>query len=370
MAPKPLPFLCFSLLLLLQLHFSAAQGVVKGGYWFPESEFPLSDIDSTLFTHLFCAFADLDTQTNQVVVSSANVASFSNFTTIVQLKNPSVITLLSIGGGNAPSSTFAAMASQSSSRATFIDSSISLARSYGFYGLDLDWEHQTMDSEMASLALLLEEWRTAIDAEATNSGLTPLILTAAFPYTPRINSVVYPSASISSSLDWVNVMAYDIFAPDPSPITRSRAALYDPNSEVSVSYGVELWIQSGVPSTQLVLGFPFYGYAWVLVNANDNGLFAPSTGPDTAVGASDGTIGYDQITAFISQNSATTVFNSTFVVDYCYAGTTWIGFDGTQTISTKVSFAKANGMLGYFAWHVGVDSNWVLSQTASQAWGA
>lgn len=216
---------------------------------------------------------------------------------------------------------------------------------------------------MASLALLLEEWRTAIDAEAANFGLTPLILTATFPCTPRINSVVYPSASISSSLDWVNVMAYDIFAPDPSPITRSRAALYDPNSEVSVSYGVELWIQSGVPSTKLVLGFPFYGYAWVLVNANDNGLFALSTGPDTSVSASDGTIGYDQITAFVSQNSATIVFNSTFVVDYCYAGTAWIGFDGTQTISTKGSFAKANGMLGYFAWHVGVDSNWVLSQT-------
>ncbi|CAK9177364.1 unnamed protein product [Ilex paraguariensis] len=89
----------------------------------------VSDIDSTLFTHLFCAFADLDPQTYRITVSSSNNAQFSQFTKTVQLKNPSVQTLLSIGGGNSDKAAFASMASNSASQKTFTDSSINLARS-------------------------------------------------------------------------------------------------------------------------------------------------------------------------------------------------------------------------------------------------
>ncbi|KAF7152054.1 hypothetical protein RHSIM_Rhsim01G0041800 [Rhododendron simsii] len=94
----------------------------------PDSGLAASDIDSTLFTHIFCAFADLDSNTNQVTISSSNNAQFSQFTKTVQLKNPSVKTLLSIGGGSADKTAFASMASQLASRKSFIDSSINLAR--------------------------------------------------------------------------------------------------------------------------------------------------------------------------------------------------------------------------------------------------
>jgi GH18 family chitinase len=35
------------------------------------------------------------------------------------------------------------------------------------------------------------------------------------------------------------------------------------------------------------------------------------------------------------------------------------------SISTKVTYAKGKGLLGYFAWHVGADKNFALSQTGS-----
>ncbi|CAI9783083.1 unnamed protein product [Fraxinus pennsylvanica] len=124
---------------------------------------------------------------------------------------------------------------------------------------------------------------------------------------------------------------------------------------------------AGVRATKLVLGMPFYGYAWRLVNANNHGLLAPANGPASA---DNGAMGYRQIKNFIAQNKAVTVYNSTIVTNYCYAGTTWIGFDDTQTIAAKVSYAKQKGLLGYFAWHVGVDNNWALSQQAKQSWGA
>ncbi|CAK9136608.1 unnamed protein product [Ilex paraguariensis] len=366
MATKTLLFLFLSLFSLLQQNVSTAQNV-NAGYWFPDSGLAASDIDSTLFTHLFCAFADLDSQTYQVTVSSSNTSPFSLFTQTVQLKNPSVQTLLSIGGGNSDTTVFASMASDSTSRKAFIDSSIKLARDYGFLGLDLDWEYPQSALDMANLGLLLNEWRAAVATEAGNSGKPPLLLTAAVSYAPTVNGLNYPIQSISNGLDWINLMAYDFYDPTRSDVTRSHAALYDPTGQVSGSYGIGAWIQAGISANKLVFGFPFYGYAWLLVNANNHGLYAPANGP---VGSGNGAITFQQIEAFITNNKATTVYNGTIVSDYCYAGTTWIGYDDTQTISTKVLYAKQRGLLGYFAWHVAADNNWVLSQQAQQAWGS
>lgn len=334
---------------------------MKGVYWFPDSGVAPSDIDSTLFTHLFFAFADLDNSTNQVVVSSANMPAFTSFTSTVQQKNPSVKTLMSIGGGSSRREDFASMASQASSRKAFIDSSISIARTNSYSGIDLDWEYPDTADNMINFGTLLSEWRAAVAAEAQSSGDAALILTAAVYYSPTTYySSTYPVTSMSESLDWVNLMAYDFYGPGWSTVTGPPAALYNPGNQVSGDNGVKAWIQAGMPAAKLALGFPFYGRAWQLADANDHGFFAPTTG---AAISSDGAIVYNKIKPFISENAATTVYNSTVVSNYCYSGTVWIGYDDTESISAKVSYAKENGLLGYFAWHAGADDNWVLSQT-------
>ncbi|XP_057767872.1 class V chitinase-like [Salvia miltiorrhiza] len=367
MAPSTKALLFSALSIFQLLHLSAAQAAVNGGYWFPESGFPAANINSTLFTHLFCAFANLDPSTYQVTVSSSNTASFSQFTATVQSKNSAVKTLLSIGGGSANRTVFSNMASQPASRTSFINSSIKLARSYGFWGVDLDWEYPQTSADMTNMGTLISEWRRAIAADAQASGKPPLLLTAAFYFSPNLNGLIYPAQSINASLDWVNVMAYDFYDPSWYRFTNSHSMLYDPSGQVSGSAGISAWIQAGVSAKKLALGVPFYGYAWLLANANNHGVLAPATGP---AGPDSGAMGYNQIRSFIAQNNAPVVYNATIVTNYCYSGTTWIGYDDTQSIAAKVSYAKQRGLLGYFAWHVGVDNNWALSTQAKQSWGA
>lgn len=221
----------------LLLSSSSAQSVVKASYWFPGSEYPVTDIDSSLFTHLFCAFADLNAQTNQVTIASANQQKFSTFTQTVQRRNPYVKTLLSIGGGAADKTAFASMASNPASRKSFIDSSIRLARSNGFHGLDLDWEYPSSATEMSNFGTLLREWRSAVVAEASSSGRQRLLLAAAVFYSNNYYSVLYPVQAVADSLDWVNLMAYDFYGPGWSRVTGPPAALYDPsNAGTSLTY--------------------------------------------------------------------------------------------------------------------------------------
>lgn len=363
MASKTIPVLLSLLFLLLNLHISTEQTtVVKAAYWFLGSGLPVSSINSSLFTHLFCAFADLNSTTYQATISSSNSAQFSTFTSTVQQKNPSIKTLLSIGGGGANSSVFAAMASQPARRKSFIDSSIRLARINNFHGLDFDWEYPSTTTEIANFGTLLTEWRAAVANESQTTGRVALLLTAAVFRSSDYYSLPQPVLKISNSLDWINVMAYDLYGPGWSPsFTAPPAGLYNGTaSQINGDAGIRAWIQSGCPANKIVLGMPFYGYAWRLVNSNNNGLFAPANG---AAISTYGDVSYGQIKSFIANNSAPCVFNGTVVTDYCYSGTTWIGYDDVRSVSTKVGYAKGKGLLGYFAWHVGADSNWVLSQT-------
>ncbi|KAK6783544.1 hypothetical protein RDI58_016998 [Solanum bulbocastanum] len=99
--------------------FSNGQNItIKGGYWLRESELSLDKIDLTPFTRLFCGFADINSQTNQLILTSPN-SSFIQFTSIVQQKNPSAKTLLSIGGGGANKTTYGVMATIPNSRKKF-----------------------------------------------------------------------------------------------------------------------------------------------------------------------------------------------------------------------------------------------------------
>ncbi|KAK7843950.1 class v chitinase [Quercus suber] len=167
---------------------------------------------------------------------------------------------------------------------------------------------------------------------------------------------------MENNLDWITVMAFDIGAPTWKPnLTEAPAALYNPFSEVSGDSEISSWIRAGFPARKIVFGLPYYGYAWKLKDANNHGFLAPANGADITA---DGALGYTHIrNRIIGQGGAITAFNYTFASDYCYNGTTWVGYDDVKSILAKILYAKGKGLLGYFTWRVGLDDNWTLSKT-------
>lgn len=161
--------------LLVSPDFFLAGAVVRGGYWL--QDLPLVNINFNYETHVYYAFAGLDPSSYQVVAPTTDNGQYATFVATAKSSNPSVVTLLSIGGGAANFTTFGEMVSTSTRRQAFIDSSISLARQYSYEGLDLDWESPQSQTEMENLALLLQEWRAAAHTEAQSSGNTELLLT-------------------------------------------------------------------------------------------------------------------------------------------------------------------------------------------------
>ncbi|KAG7965572.1 hypothetical protein I3843_08G007500 [Carya illinoinensis] len=251
-------------------HHPRSSPVIKAAYWPSFDAFPASAIDTSYFTHLYSAFL-----LPEPITYKLNVTQFD------QVKIPELMG----GGGNDPI-VFSRMASSWATRKTFIDSTIEVARKYGFHGVDLDWEFPANEEDMSNLALLYKQWQEALVDEARTCGKSHLLLTSAVYYASKFTDVPrsYPTYAITRYVDWVTLL--------------------DPNTNLSTIYGIGSWIQSGVPPSQLVMGLPLYGRTWTLQDPDTNGIGAPALGPWLGGGVT-GILNYDQIFDFNRWNNPT-----------------------------------------------------------------
>ncbi|KAJ6296203.1 hypothetical protein OIU78_024108 [Salix suchowensis] len=298
---------------------------IKAAYWPSWSKtFPPSAIDTTLFTHILYAFLVPSNVTFKFEVSDSTASLLENFTGTLHRENPPVKTLVSFGGGGSDPKLFARMASNKGSRNIFIDSAIEVARTYGFDGMDLDWEFPKNPEEMAGLGQLFKEWRVAIKKEAKSTHRSPLLLTAAVYFLRRL-SMEWKLPEVSSG------------------IHRQKL-------------GLETWWSWACPCT---------GGRGNLKDPKVNGIGAPAT----AVGpGDDGVLIFSEVEKFNRENGATVVYDAKTVSTYSHAGTSWIGYDDSQSTTVKLEFAQAHGLRGYFFWALSYDREWEISKQASRTW--
>ncbi|XP_042963231.1 class V chitinase-like [Carya illinoinensis] len=245
----------------------------KAGYWFSTFELQVADIKSNHFTHLYAGFAKVQypipphQKNDDVIKFPDNSGRFESFSETVKGTNPRVKALLSIGGDEGPniSSAIASVARDAKLREAFINRSIQLARENKYDGLDLCWLYPSNAEQMHLFALLLEEWRQAINdekAKQTNN-YEKLLLTAAVFHQPVIhgtdgNNIDYPCQAISKYLDWINVLTIDFDTPSPS---NSPGKTGPVDAWLSCGKaGIDDWIKREAPTENLVLGLPFHGY--------------------------------------------------------------------------------------------------------------
>ncbi|HEX9007558.1 MAG TPA: glycosyl hydrolase family 18 protein [Bacteroidota bacterium] len=217
-------------------------------------------------------------------------------TTLVPLAHRhGVRVMLSLGGWE-DSGDFPEVASTAPLRAAFAHACTDAVRTYGFDGIDIDWEfpgytaHNGTPADRDNCTALFRAVKDSLAAEEKTSG-RHLLLSAALP-AGGPNLAGFDVAALGGLLDMFNIMTYDFYGPWDS-LANHNAPLY-PSQGADTTRCVDAAFRlfstaCGIPPARINLGVPFYGHTFTHCTA----LNSRHTGSDTVHFSTKGAFYYD-----------------------------------------------------------------------------
>ncbi|WP_242617942.1 glycoside hydrolase family 18 protein [Edaphobacter modestus] len=222
-----------------------------------------------------------------------------------------------------------------------------------FDGIDVDWEFPH-EPDAANFQALLREFRRQMNAVRP-----ALKLTIAVGHTPHM----YPGtdvAAVASLVDQVGLMTYDFIGPwsDTTGLLAPLSAAPDFDGG-TVARSIEAWRQSGVPTSKLLMGVPFYAYGWHQVSDDAHGLFQEGQGIH-------GDRPYPYIQGLIEHS---TVYRDPISqAPWLFDGDVFWTYEDPVSIAYKAGFARDQRLGGVMIWELGEDdASAVLLRAAHRA---
>ena len=257
---------------------------------------------------------------------------------------PELKLLLFIGGWGANGDGFSEMAKDPDKRALFCSECLRICNEYNFDGVDIDWEYPTYaakdgdhyngaDShDTENFTILMQELRRTL-------GPYRLISYAASDSGQYIDN-----DDVLEWVDYINVMTYSMGNPPyhNSPLYRSSLTRSRSGEE-----SIEIFHTQGVPYNRMNYGLAFYGHA--------DGTIYPSSMPyNKIVEALTGEVDGKSVAGYNIRHWDATGKN-VYLGDS--NGTMYASYEDTESLSYRVAFVKAKGMLGAFSWEYREDDN-------------
>lgn len=253
--------------------------------------------------------------------------------------------LVSIGGGDGiEGPRFNKMAQSETTRQAFVTNVHDFLVTYGYDGVDIDWEVPNY-VDTANCTTLMQELRNGLPS--------PWLISMAVTADPRNYGQGLDIPALAPILDFMNVMTYDYYGTWSgatglvSPLLQDPA---DPSQAGSVKTSMDLYANTyGVPLSEMNIGTPFYGYEW-------DGIDALWAGCSTCASASWNYGTY--IKQRINQQGWTSNFDTAAQAPYL-TNTSIPGlltYDGVPSTSRKVHYVmKTRGFGGVFMWELSAD---------------
>ncbi|KAH8799635.1 glycoside hydrolase family 18 protein [Xylogone sp. PMI_703] len=315
--------------------------------WEPE------DIDPTLWTHLNYGFALIDANYEIAQMNSWDTDYYTRFTGL-KAKNGALQCFISVGGWSAGGQIFSEMTSTSANRAKFIQSAIKLMQTYGFDGIDIDWEYPAasdrggVPADTENFVTFLSELRAACSTTYEIS----LTLPSSYWYLQGFD------VKVMEYVDWANFMAYDIHGTWDGASQWTSAIVQPHTNLTEIAEGLDLLWRNNVDPAKVVLGLAFYGRAFTLSDPGCTKVDCPfSSGgnPGECTGTA-GILSNAEIQRIITANSLTPTLDTTAGVKYmAWDSNQWVSFDDPDTYKLKKAFANGLCLGGTMAWALDLD---------------
>jgi chitinase len=331
----------------------------------PVSQIPAASIDDLIY-----AFGEPD---DAGVCTPPTAAQAGTFAALRGLRkqHPGLRLLVSIGGWDeAPQYSDIALTARSRSR--FAASCIqAFLVGQGFDGIDLDWEfpvhggmNRSRPQDRADATALVREFRRQLDTLGRRNHRHYLLTVATPAGTWQQGGAYsvsdsYDLAALARSVDWLNVMTYDmntIFSPLSGFNTPLEADPHDltpepQRSSDNLTSAVSFYEAHGVPADKIMLGVAFYGRGFEGVSAQHAGLYSKytTTYPETPWKTIESQFlsSHDWVRHWSPTAQAPWIYNTGQHIFFTY--------DDPRSLGIKADFARRARLRGVMIWVLGED---------------
>ncbi|CAK7203033.1 hypothetical protein SEUCBS139899_005762 [Sporothrix eucalyptigena] len=315
------------------------------------------DLNLDGFTSINFAFVFFDPETFTITSMDANAASLYSRFTSLKSKKPGLQTFISVGGWSftdpgVTQTAFSRMASSASYRDAFIRSIVQFMDTYGFDGVDLDWEYPGADdrggvaADTANFVALVSQMKTVFGGKY---GLT-VTLPTSYWYLQHFDVV-----GLQPHVDWFNLMAYDLHGTWDSASVYVGPFVAPHTNLTEIDAALDLLWRAGVDPGHVVLGQGWYGRSFTLESPGcntPNGVcrFSGAAQPGPCSEAA-GILDYQEIASLVASQHMTPTWDKTAGVKWItWNHDQWVSYDDADTFNQKREFAGRRCLGGMMVW--------------------
>ncbi|WQF88918.1 Putative glycoside hydrolase family 18, catalytic domain, glycosyl hydrolase family 18 (GH18) active [Colletotrichum destructivum] len=315
------------------------------------------DLNLDGLTHINFAFVFFDPVKFSIVPMDKNAGSLLSRFTALKERKPGLQTWVSVGGWsfNDPGpyqQAFSTMSSTAENRGIFIAELMYFMETYGFDGMDLDWEYPTADDrggkaeDKANFVLLSKEIKEAFGKRYGYS----ITLPASYWYLQH-----FDLKNLQPHVDWFNLMSYDLHGTwdAASKFVGPYVATHTNITEIDL--GLDLLWRAGVKPKNVVLGQGFYGRSFTLEDSKcnkPNGVCRFSGGAkEGPCSKASGILNLQEIMDIIKDKKLEPVHDEKSGTKWIHwDNDQWVSYDDGETLGQKAEFANSRCLGGLMVW--------------------
>ncbi|KAI9152186.1 oviduct-specific glycoprotein [Paramyrothecium foliicola] len=309
------------------------------------------------YTHLFYSFAFINPYTYQVAEAHPDDKTLMREFTDLS-KGSNLKTWIAIGGFDmsepkaATHRTWSEMVATKANRAAFISSVKVYMDTYGFTGVDLDWEYPGAPerggnklADTRNFSLLLKEMKAAY---GNNYGIS-LTLAPDYWYLRW-----FDAKAMEPYVDFFGFMAYDLHGSWDADVkalgkkVRGQADIREIEKNT-----IPLWFD-GLNPAKINFGLALYGRGYTLADPSCTDLLCPFAGPSKPAPCTnfEGVMSLVEIEQLIKKRRLTPKYLPDSMMKQITWDDQWIGYDDEETFAAKRAFADGLCFGGTMIWSI------------------
>lgn len=225
---------------------------------------------------------------------------------------------------------------------------------YGFDGVDIDWEYPVDPDRGGSEKDYknFSSWMVNLKAAIGNKGLS-VTLPSSYWYMKH-----FDIKALSKSVDWFNVMLYDLHGTWDLKSKFTGPFINAHTNLTEIQDSLDLLWRNDIDSDKVVFGMGFYGRSFTLQNpgCSTPGCLFASGGNAGKCSNTIGVLLNSEITDLIASKSLKpTLLKKEAVKTISWDTTQWVSFDDEETFKIKADLAKSQCIKNVMVWAVSHD---------------